>query len=296
MKPGIIMGNIITVAGGFILGSRGGIHWLTFLATAIGLTFVIGSACAFNNYIDRDTDKKMARTKNRALARGLISGRNALVFATVLGLLGFATLLLYTNLLTAAVAFAGFSIYVAFYSVWKYRSIHGTIIGSLAGATPPVIGYCAASGSFDLCAFLLFAILVLWQMPHFFAIAMYRFHDYAAGGIPVLPVKKGMQRTKTQMLLYIIAFLGAASALTFFGFTGYAYLIVALALGITWLILGIAGFKSANDARWGRKMFIFSLVTITIFSIMISVDAVSKPVKVASVGSVESSNLGSKAT
>ena len=139
----------------------------------------------------------MERTKDRALAAGRISGRAAIVYGTILGFVGFAVLVLHTNLLTAAIAAVGFFFYVFMYSLWfKRRSICGTVVGSIAGAVPPLVGYCAASNRFDAAAILLFFILAIWQMPHFFAIAIYRFNDYAAASIPVFPVKKEIQKTK----------------------------------------------------------------------------------------------------
>lgn len=273
-KPGIIMGNIVTTAGAFILGSKGHIDFLLFLATLVGLGLVIASACVVNNYTDRDLDKKMKRTKNRALALGLISGKRALLFASALGLLGLSILALFTNLLTAAVALFGFFVYVVLYAILKCRSIHGTLVGSVAGAVPPVVGYCAASNQFDLAAFLLFAILVLWQMPHFFSIAIYRFQDYSSALIPVLPVKKGPRTAKIHMQFYIIAFLFSALSLTLFGYTGYAYLITALILGVIWWILCLRGLKSENDTLWAKGMFHFSLVVITLLFAALAMDGV----------------------
>lgn len=273
-KPGIIMGNLITTVGGFALASRGNIDLALFFYTLLGLGLIIASACVFNNYIDRESDKKMARTQQRALVKGLISGRNAIYFAIVLGLFGLITLAIYTNLLAVMVSLVGFFIYVVLYSLWKYRSTYATLVGSISGAIPPVVGYCAVSNQFDMGAALLFMILVLWQMPHFFSIAMYRFNDYSAASIPVLPVKKGNYTTKIHMLLYIIAFTIACILLIAFGYTGYAYLVSALVLSFAWLFLCIKGFKAENDKLWARQMFRLSLVIITILCIMISIDVV----------------------
>jgi len=262
-KPGIMLGNAITIAGGFALASKGNIDFLLFLLTMIGLSCVIGSACAFNNYIDREADMKMSRTKNRPLARGDISERNALIFAAVLGALGASILGTFTNLRTLSVALFGFLVYVVLYSLSKYRSVHGTLIGSAAGAVPPVVGYCAVSDKLDAPAWILFAIMVMWQMPHFFAIAIYRMDDYAKANIPVLPIKKGIVRTKVQMVLYIIGFIAASSLLPLFDYTGNGYFFLVLLLGSGWLVLALRGFKSSNDTLWARKMFIFSLLMIT---------------------------------
>lgn len=272
-KPGIIFGNLITTVGGFALGSIGRMNYGLFLATLIGLGCVIASSCVFNNYIDRNTDKKMARTENRALVKGHISIRSAIIFAILLGLAGVAVLVVYTNVLTVVGALIGFFFYVIMYSFLKYFSSHATLIGSISGAMPPVIGYCAASNRFDVGAIILFAILVLWQMPHFFSIAVYRFDDYAAAAIPVLPVKKGMQNTKIQMVIYIVAFIISALMLTAFGYMGYVYAIVAGVLGVFWLLLGIKGFKSSNDKVWARKMFAVSLGVIMALCIVMSLES-----------------------
>ncbi|MDR3623611.1 MAG: heme o synthase [Chlamydiales bacterium] len=271
-KPGIIMGNLITVAAGFLLASRGTIDFGLFLATLLGLSCIIASACVFNNYIDRKIDKKMVRTKDRALAKGIISHKNAIVFAIALGLLGNLILSLYTNLLTVCITNIGFFTYVLLYSIWKRHTIYGTAIGSIAGAVPPVVGYCAVSNHFDIGAAILFFIMVLWQMPHFFSIAIYRLGDYTKASIPVLPVMRGINRTKFHMTIYIIGFIVAAILLTTFHYTGYAYLIIATLLGLLWLALCIRGFKCDNDQVWARSMFRLSLVVITALCITIPFD------------------------
>lgn len=271
-KPGIILGNLITLAAGFWLASKGAFDLWLFMTTLVGLAFIMASACVFNNYIDSPLDKKMKRTKHRPLVTGLISGRQALFFASFLGLIGFTLLFFYTNLLTLLVAAAGFFVYVILYSFWKGRTIYGTAIGSVAGAVPPVVGYCAVSNSFDLAAFLLFMMMVLWQMPHFFSIALYHFDDYVAANIPVLPVKKGVLRTKIHMLVYIVGFLFVASLFTFYGYTGYLFLVVAMSFGLSWLLLCIKGFTIHNQQLWGRQMFWLSLLLITATSFIIPFD------------------------
>lgn len=271
-KPGIIWGNAITTIAGFALASRGSIEYLLLLATLVGISFIIASACVFNNYFDRDIDEKMTRTKNRALVTHSIPAQNALIFASVLGSLGCLTLALYTNLLTLCLAIGGFFVYVLVYGILKRISSFGTLIGSIAGAIPPVIGYTAVTNCFDGAALLLFLIVALWQMPHFFAIAIYRLDDYKAASIPVLPAVKGLYNTKIQMFLYIIAFIIATCMLTLFGYMGYAYLIVTGLLGFAWLGFATTGFTSTNDTLWARKMFLFSLVIVMGLSIMIPLD------------------------
>ncbi len=202
-KPGIIAGNALTAAAGFALGSSHLFQPWLFLAALAGLSLIIGSACVLNNYIDRKADQKMERTKTRALAVGTISTRHALLFSLILGVSGTLILFFFVNLLSAAAALFGFIAYIGIYSFSKYHTVHGTLIGSLAGAVPPIVGYTAASNRFDLIAIIFFTMLVFWQMPHFYAIAIYRLKEYQAASIPVLPAKRGIQAAKIQMILYM---------------------------------------------------------------------------------------------
>ncbi|MDP1834708.1 MAG: heme o synthase [Chlamydiales bacterium] len=273
-KPGIVMGNLVTFAAGFLLAAKGVIDFGLFLATLIGLALIMASACVFNNYIDRKIDKKMSRTKDRALVTGLISSRHAILFAIGLAIVGNIILLEYTNLLTVGITSVGFFVYVVLYSLWKCHTIYGTAIGSIAGAVPPVVGYCAVSNNFDMGALILFTMMVLWQMPHFFAIAMYHYDDYVAAGVPVLPIKKGALRAKIHMVLYVIGFVAAAMMLTLFNYTGFVYLAVVAVLGIAWLRLTIQGFKSHDDKLWGFHMFRLSLVMIGAVCIVIPFDII----------------------
>ena len=270
-KPGIIYGNLVTAIGGYFLAIHGSVHFGLLLAMSLGLALVIGSACVFNNYTDRGIDAKMERTAKRALVSGSISGPQALVFGALLGGFGVALLILGTNLLTALVALFGFVMYVGPYGYFKRRSVHGTLVGSLPGAVPPVVGYCAVTGRIDAAAAILFLILICWQMPHFYAIAMYRLSDYVEAGIPVLPAVRGMAATKLQILLYVTLFIVAASLLWAFGYAGYVYLAGAVALGLAWLWIGLKNFKVLNDELWGRGMFRFSLIVITALSVLFAV-------------------------
>ncbi|PIJ52235.1 protoheme IX farnesyltransferase [Erwinia sp. OLTSP20] len=273
-KPGIIFGNLISVIGGFLLASKGSIDYTLFLTTMVGVSLVVASGCVYNNVIDRDIDKKMERTRNRVLVKGLISPKASLVYATVLGIAGFALLYFGANPLAMWLAVMGFVVYVGIYSLYmKRKSVYGTLIGSLSGAAPPVIGYCAVTNQFDAGALILLAIFSLWQMPHSYAIAIFRFKDYQAASIPVLPVVKGISVAKNHITLYILAFMVATLMLTLSGYAGYKYLVVAAAVSVWWLGMALSGYKTANDDRvWARKLFVFSIVAITSLSVMMSVD------------------------
>jgi protoheme IX farnesyltransferase len=274
-KPGIIFGNLITTIGGFFLSARGNVNYVTLFSALLGISLVVACGCVFNNIIDRDIDSLMERTKNRALVQGLISTRVAFIYGLVLGILGFFILFVGTTLSAVAIAFVGLLVYVGIYSLWlKRHSIYGTLVGSISGAVPPVVGYCSVSGSFDIGALLLFIILSIWQIPHSYAIAIYRFNDYANAKIPVLPVIKGIRCTKIQMLIYVIAFVIATLMLSLLHYTGYMYFITALVLGIFWIRLSILGFSAQDDKTWARKNFLFSVICITILSIMMSIDVV----------------------
>lgn len=271
-KPGIVLGNILTLAAGFLLASKGEIEGRLFIATLLGLALIMAAGCVFNNYIDRPLDKKMKRTQNRALVQEQISGRNALWFGTVLSFLGGALLFFLTNFLALVIAGIGFFVYVVLYSFWKGHTIYGTAIGSVAGAVPPVVGYSAASNSLDLGAVILFIMLVCWQMPHFFSVALVHLEDYKAAEIPVLPIKKGLFRTKVHMIVYIAAFICAASSLTIFGYTGYLYLFAVASMSLMWLLSCAVGFQRDEETRWGRKMFRYSLATIAVTCLVLPFD------------------------
>ena len=276
-KPGIIFGNIVTTFAGFTLASQGEIHFLLLAITLLGLGLVIASAGIFNNYIDRESDGKMTRTQNRPLVRGLISPHKALIFAALLGLLGSYILFEYTNGLTLGVALFGFFVYLVLYAFLKYRSFHGTLVGGLAGAVPPVVGYTAVSGQLDSKALLLFTWLLLWQMPHFYAIALYRLEEYKSASIPVLPLVKGLKATQHQITLYILAFILCTSLFTFLGFTDLLYLKLTLLLGAFWLGLSLWGYQSKNPALWGRQMFISSLIVIFTLCIFLPITLWAAP-------------------
>ena len=278
-KPGIILGNLITAAGGFFLASKGCIDSTLLLPTTIGISLVVASACVFNNIVDRNIDRKMARTRNRVLATRLMSPKVAILYAAFLGIAGILLIWAATNGLTLAIVLTGFTVYVGVYSLYlKRNSVYGTLVGSLAGAAPPLAGYCAVSNRFDMGALILLIIFSLWQIPHSYAIAIYRLDDYAAAVIPVLPVKEGMPTAKKHILSYVLAFTGATLLLTLGGYTGYSYFTVAAGLGIFWLYMAWSGYRTCNERLWAKRLFVFSIVSIVLLSVMMSIDfTVSTP-------------------
>jgi heme o synthase len=269
-KPRMVLGNCIIAVAGFLFGSHVPIESRALLIMILGLALVIASACLFNNVIDRDMDARMERTKTRALARGIVSKNIALMLGTLLGVMGIL-LLLYVQTAAAAVAAVGFFFYVIAYSLWgKRESVYGVLLGGVAGATPPVVGYAAATGQLDVAAFILFLILFFWQVPHFYAIAIRRFNDYAAASIPTAVHERGSTSAKRDMLMYIVFFAAAAVSLTYLGYAGWWYFGLMLLGSSTWFVLGMRGPWVKDEIPWARQMFLYSLFVLLLFSCLLA--------------------------
>lgn len=270
-KPGILFGNFVTTLGGFFLAAQGSVDILLLLLTLLGTTLVVASGCVVNNFIDQDIDDKMERTQNRALVKKTIEPQAALIFATILGISGLSLLWFFVNVYATGFAVLGFIVYVCLYSLWSKRtSIHQTVIGSISGACPPVIGYTAVAHEFDVAALLVFLAYAIWQMPHSWGIAIYRFDDYKRAGIPILPVARSIFRTKVESLIYVVLFAAVLNGLYCFGYTNIFFLITFNALCAYWLYLSIIGFKAENDQVWAKRYFLYSVILITALSISFS--------------------------
>lgn len=272
-KPGIIYGNALTAAGGFLYGEGRHFYPLLLLATLIGTSLVIASACVLNNYMDQEIDAFMARTKNRALVRGDISESGALIFAGLLGLVGFAILWIFTNLPTVLLGLLGFISYVGFYTPAKRHTEYSTLIGSISGATPIAAGYTAASGQIDLAAIFLFAIMAIWQMPHFYAIAMFRRDEYQAAGVPVLSVVRGLIVCKQQSLAYIALYVVAVAGFALLGYASFSFFVVMTGAALYWLWIGVRDYKNPlNPIDWSRQIFGTSLIMLLILSSLLALN------------------------
>jgi protoheme IX farnesyltransferase len=236
---------------------------------------VIASGCVFNNYIDRDIDVLMERTKKRALVTGSIPPTYALLYGAILALLGIGVLTFFTNSITVLVSILGLFVYVIIYSLWlKRTSVHSALIGGISGAVPPVVGYLAVSGTIDTGAVLLFIVLALWQMPHSFAIAIYRLNDYTAARIPVLPVLRGVRTTKLQIVVYTVLFVIATCLLFVFGYVGAWYLYLMIAFGGYWVRVALQGVysKGSNDKAWAKKVFMVSIIVLLVWCLAITLE------------------------
>lgn len=274
-KPGIVRGNMFVAIAGFLLGSHENIILADLSWLIIGLSLVIASACVFNNCIDRAIDKDMKRTSNRALVTGQISTKSALIYGGVLGILGHTILAIGNNYLSSVIAFVGFFFYVVVYSIWwKRASVHGTLIGSISGAIPPVAGYTAATGSLDSAALILFLIMVAWQMPHFYSIAIFRQKEYEQAGVPVMPSVWGIKKTLVSSMVFVVAFIFISPLLTIAGYTGVIYLTVISILGLIWAWIVIKGFNTMDNITWAKQNFYFSLIVLTSMSAVISLNSI----------------------
>jgi protoheme IX farnesyltransferase len=269
-KPGIIYGNILTAAAGYLLAS----HWKDpnkFIFTIIGSSLVIGGACVLNNILDRNLDKAMERTSKRALAINLIPVKSALIYGASLELVGLILLGIFTNGLTVVFALLGVFFYVVVYGWAKRHTVYSTIVGAISGSIPPVIGYVSYTNSFDSTAVIIFFMLVFWQLAHFYAIGLYREEDYRAAKLPIWPIVKGTYSTKLQILASILLFSLFSLTLFIFGTVGYSYLVFMLLVGFGWFYIANKNSKFMTIKNWGRKVFIQSLTVILLTSLALAI-------------------------
>jgi protoheme IX farnesyltransferase len=259
-KPGILRSNLIAAFAGFWVASQGNVQWSLLIYMLIGTTLVMASSCVFNNYLDRDYDGLMERTSHRPLPSGRLEAIKVFLYASILGAIGLLVLFLLTNTLAGILGIVGMIVYVIIYTAWlKRASTLSTVMGSFSGAMPPVIGYTAVTGSMDAGAWILFGILFLWQPPHFWALGIRRMEEYRAAGFQILPVVKGVHRTKIQMIPYVVLLIPVSLLLYFMDYVGVYYFVVALVLGVLWLLLCLSGFVTKDDDRWAKRTFIFSI-------------------------------------
>lgn len=268
-KPRLNLLVVFTTAGGYWLGAGGYVDAGLLLHTIVGTALVAGGSAAFNQLYERDVDALMTRTRNRPLADGRVSPASAFWFGLALCALGLLQLALLVNMLSAVVAFATLATYVLVYTPMKRVTSFSTVVGAVPGALPAVIGWAAATNTLSREAWLLFAIIFLWQMPHFLALAwMYR-DEYARAGFPVLPVTEPDGRsTARQTLVYAAALLPVSLTPAVTGLTGGVYFPVVLALGVGFLWLAFT-FARTLTRPAARDLFLGTLVYLPLVWIML---------------------------
>ncbi|AIY05970.1 protoheme IX farnesyltransferase [Planococcus sp. PAMC 21323] len=276
IKIGIVNSNLITVFTGlwlaFQFSDRHFLNELDILVyTIFGSALIIAGSAAMNNYIDTDIDPLMESKKGRPTVTGRF--KPSAVLALAISFIVIGEIFLFSASVSAGVlGIAGVLAYVVLYSMWsKRRHVSNTIVGSISGAIPPLIGWAAVEPTLGTGAWALFLIMFIWQPPHFYALAMKRTEEYRAANIPMLPVIKGFHRTKKSMLAWVVMLFPLPFLLMELG-TGF--IILATLLNIGWLVLAIRGFKAADDLKWAKTMFIYSLNYMTILFVSMIIFAV----------------------
>lgn len=272
-KPRLLLLNVIASLAGFCMASKWHIDWLLMIWMLIGTTLTIASACVINNYWDRDEDKKMERTSNRPLPSGRLSPPTVLMYGIILGIVGIGMLFVLVNPVAGWLGLLGWFVYVFIYTMWlKRTSTWNTSIGGISGAMPPVIGYVAVTEEVDIGAWLLFALLFLWQPPHFWSLAIRKVEEYRAAGFPMLPVVKGIKRTKLQMIPYVLLLVPAGILLYAYDYVGVIFLVVSTAFSIAWTVQTLMGRKADDTNKWAKTNFMYSINYLMLILVIMIID------------------------
>ncbi len=258
-KPRLSGLVIATTAGGMWL-APGELTVSRVLVTLLATSGTVGAANALNCYWERHSDRFMARTRNRPLPAGRMEPAVALAFGLALAALSLPALALGANPLTAGLGLLALISYVLAYTPLKARTAAAMLVGAVPGALPPLMGWTAVTGRIDAGGYVLFSILFLWQIPHFIAIALFRKDEYAAAGLKSVPLERGEDSSRLQIVLYLVA-LVPMSLLPFqLRIAGGWYLAAAVVLGLSFLGLGAMGLFRRLGRSWARQTFLFSLL------------------------------------
>ena len=270
-KSTVLIANVLPVFAGFWLAlyftdASFMAHLDTLIITIIGSTLTIAGALILNNWYEVDLDREMMRTQQRPTVTGNLSMNTVLLMGIMASALGIG-LMLFTTLEATIYAFLGWFTYVVLYTFWSKRKYTlNTMIGSVSGAFTPLIGWAAIESAYHIVPIVLFILLLIWQIPHTFAITIRRFNEYKAAGVPMLPVVYGFDITKRQTVIYIACLLPLPLFLTSLGMV---FVTIATVINIVWLIIGIRGFFTKDDVKWANLIFYFSLSYLTIFFMML---------------------------
>ncbi len=271
-KPGVLYLLMITAGASMILATNFNLDIIKALTGFLGIAFIAGSSAAINQILDFKYDSVMQRTVKRPIVTGKISVTSATVFASFLFITGSALILYFNNFLTWALTFGTWIFYAFFYTkVLKFSGSQNIVIGGLAGAMPPLLGWTAVVGSIDPLPLLLVLLIFIWTPPHFWALAINKKDEYARAGIPMMPVVKGIEYTKIQIVLYSILLMAVSLLLFATGYFGYVYLIGAAILGgifiqKSWKL------KQSSGADNSMSLFLYSIVYLTLIFLLMIVD------------------------
>ena len=271
-KPKVVLLMILTAVVGMFLATPGLVPWDVLLFGNLGIALCAGSAAAINHVVDQRIDAVMARTRNRPIAQGRVGTGQAVVFAAVIGLLGMVILILLVNALTAWLTFASLIGYAFIYTYFLKRATpQNIVIGGLAGAAPPLLGWTAVTNDIHGYGLLLVLIIFAWTPPHFWALAIHRREEYAKVDIPMLPVTHGNEYTALHILLYTLLMFASTILPFATGMSGPLYLLGALVMGagfIYWAILLMIG----KDRRAPMETFRYSIVYLMALFVIMLVD------------------------
>lgn len=259
-KPRVVALMLLTVIVGMCLATPGWVSMPILVMSLLGIGLCAGSAAAINHLVDKRIDALMARTKNRPVAHGRITVFQALCFAIILGVIGLTVLAYFVNSLTAILTFLTVIGYAGIYTGYLKRATpQNIVIGGLAGAAPPLLGWTAVANQLDPQALLLVLIIFTWTPPHFWALAIYRFEDYKHAEIPMLPVTHGIRYTKLNVLLYTILLLVVSILPFVVGMSGWLYLAGALLLGMRFLYWALRLYRNEQPVI-AMRTFRFSII------------------------------------
>ena len=274
-KPRIIELLLVTTVPTMVLANRGIPHWWLMTAVVLGGTLAAGGANAINMYVDRDIDDLMRRTRHRPLPRHAVTPSRALAFGIGLSVVAFAFLALTVNLLSAVLALSATAFYVFVYTMWLKRTTpQNIVIGGAAGCVPVLVAWAAVTGEVGLPALVLFAIVFYWTPPHFWALALRFRGDYAAAGVPMLPVVRGEVETARQIVLYTIALIAVSMLLLPAAGMGWIYLVAAVVLGGFFLLQALRLRADAADGRAAITLFRYSISYLTLLFAAVAADAI----------------------
>jgi len=272
-KPRIIELLLVTTVPAMVLAEGGLPSLLLVAATLVGGTLAAGGANAINQFVDRDIDEVMRRTRRRPLPSHTLPPSRALAFGIALGVAGFVWLAVLVNLLAAALATAGLLFYVFVYTLWlKRRSVQNIVIGGAAGAVPALVGWAAVTGRVGWPAVVLFMVIFLWTPPHFWALALRYERDYAAAGVPMLPVVAGTPATVRQIIVYAVATVAASLVLVPVAGMGWVYLVSAVGLG-AWFLWAAVRVRTRATLPAAMALFRWSITYLALLFLAVAVDA-----------------------
>lgn len=271
-KPKIVLLLTITALVGMLLTVEFYSNVLSSLASLLGFALLAASSAALNQIFDRESDKNMERTKKRPLATGELTLFQALSFTAMLLFIGSSLLLYFSNLLTLFITTLGFIFYSLIYTIYlKWATPQNIVIGGLSGALPPLIGWTAVTNEISLLPLILVLVIFLWTPPHFWPLAIDRLEEYKKEGVPMMPIAKGVTRTKKEMVVYAFLLLGASLAPFFYGLTGYFYLFSTTTLNIYFIYLCIA-YLGDEKNELSMKIFNFSVKYMFLFFLATYID------------------------